>query len=128
MGARGVVARENAAAHSARHAVPGKKPRQRRPPRDASDADGPVNADATCGADGGEGAGADGARGRGVGHPAGVGGGQPHIGQRQAKFTRDDLADLAVDELMEFDGMTEDRAASLIMAARAPLFAGENQA
>jgi N utilization substance protein A len=42
--------------------------------------------------------------------------------------TRDDLADLATDELMDFEGMTEERAASLIMAARAPLFAGENQA
>jgi N utilization substance protein A len=42
--------------------------------------------------------------------------------------TRDDLADLAVDELLEFEGITADRAASLIMAARAPLFAGENQA
>ena len=39
-----------------------------------------------------------------------------------------DLADLAVDELMDVEGMTEERAASLIMAARAPLFAGENQA
>jgi N utilization substance protein A len=42
--------------------------------------------------------------------------------------TRDDLADLATDELMDFEGMTVERAAKLIMAARAPLFAGENQA
>ena len=42
--------------------------------------------------------------------------------------TREDLADLAVDELMEVEGMTEERAASLIMTAREPLFAGENQA
>jgi N utilization substance protein A len=42
--------------------------------------------------------------------------------------TRDDLADLATDELMDFEGMTEERAARLIMAARAPLFAGANQA
>jgi len=46
----------------------------------------------------------------------------------QAIRTREDLADLAVDELLDFEGMTEERAASLIMAARAPLFAGENQA
>jgi N utilization substance protein A len=42
--------------------------------------------------------------------------------------TRDDLADLATDELMDVEGMTEERAASLIMAARAPLFAGDHQA
>ena len=29
---------------------------------------------------------------------------------------------------MDVEGMTEERAASLIMAARAPLFAGDNQA
>ncbi|MGY6214855.1 transcription termination factor NusA [Methylolobus aquaticus] len=34
-----------------------------------------------------------------------------------------DLADLAVDELMEIDGMSEQRAADLIMQARSPLFA-----
>jgi N utilization substance protein A len=39
--------------------------------------------------------------------------------------TRDDLADLATDELMEFEGMTEDRARTLIMAARAALFGDE---
>ena len=42
--------------------------------------------------------------------------------------TRDDLADLAVDELMDVEGMTEERAASLIMAARAPMFADNNLA
>ena len=38
-----------------------------------------------------------------------------------AVVTRENLADLATDELMEFaiDGMDEDRAAALIMAARA---------
>ncbi|MFZ5483862.1 MAG: transcription termination factor NusA [Pseudomonadota bacterium] len=35
----------------------------------------------------------------------------------------EDLADLAVDELMELTGMPEDRAQALIMAARAPWFA-----
>ncbi len=39
--------------------------------------------------------------------------------------TRDDLADLATDELMEFEGMTEDRARSLIMAARSAMFADQ---
>jgi len=42
--------------------------------------------------------------------------------------TRDDLADLAVDELMDVEGMTLERAASLIMAARAPMFADSNLA
>ena len=42
--------------------------------------------------------------------------------------TRDDLADLATDELMDVEGMTEERAAALIMAARAPLFDGDTQA
>jgi N utilization substance protein A len=37
--------------------------------------------------------------------------------------TVDDLADLAVDDLIEIDGMDEDRAAALIMAARAPMIA-----
>jgi N utilization substance protein A len=37
--------------------------------------------------------------------------------------TVSDLADLAVDELMEIDGMSEQRAADLIMQARSPLFA-----
>lgn len=46
----------------------------------------------------------------------------------QGVRTREDLADLAVDELMEVEGMTEERAASLIMTAREPMFAGDNQA
>ena len=37
--------------------------------------------------------------------------------------TLDDLADLAVDDLMEIEGMDEKRAARLIMQAREPLFA-----
>jgi N utilization substance protein A len=41
--------------------------------------------------------------------------------------TRDELADLAVDELTEIEGMDEDRAAKLIMAARAHWFAEEQQ-
>ncbi len=36
--------------------------------------------------------------------------------------TAEDLADLAVDELVELTGMAEDRAQTLIMAARAPWF------
>jgi len=39
--------------------------------------------------------------------------------------TRDDLADLAVDELSEMTGLEEERAKNLIMAARAHWFAGE---
>jgi N utilization substance protein A len=35
--------------------------------------------------------------------------------------TMDDLADLAVDDLIDIEGMNEDRAAALIMAARAPM-------
>jgi N utilization substance protein A len=37
--------------------------------------------------------------------------------------TLDDLGDLAVDELIDIEGMTEDRASQLIMAARAPMIA-----
>jgi transcription termination/antitermination protein NusA len=37
--------------------------------------------------------------------------------------TLDDLADLAVDEITDIDGMDEERAARLIMAARAPMLA-----
>jgi len=37
--------------------------------------------------------------------------------------TLDDLADLAVDDLMEIEGMDEERAARLIMKAREPMFA-----
>jgi N utilization substance protein A len=35
--------------------------------------------------------------------------------------TVDDLADQAVDDLIDIEGMTEERAAALIMAARAPM-------
>ena len=42
-------------------------------------------------------------------------------------ITQEDLAELAVDELMDIDGMDEERAAALIMAARAPWFAEEQQ-
>jgi len=37
--------------------------------------------------------------------------------------TRDDLADLAVDDLTEMTGMDGERAKQLIMTARAPWFA-----
>ena len=37
--------------------------------------------------------------------------------------TVDDLADLAVDEMIDIEGMDEERAAALIMAARAPMIA-----
>jgi N utilization substance protein A len=37
-------------------------------------------------------------------------------------ITMEDLAEQAIDELMEIDGMDEDRAAKLIMTARAPWF------
>ena len=40
--------------------------------------------------------------------------------------TMEDLAEQAVDELMDIDGMDEKRAGSLIMAARAPWFAEES--
>lgn len=39
--------------------------------------------------------------------------------------TQEDLAELSVDELQEFDEITEEEAAALIMAARAPWFAEE---
>ena len=41
--------------------------------------------------------------------------------------TMDDLADQSVDELMEIEGMDEQRAAALIMKAREPWFAEEEQ-
>lgn len=41
--------------------------------------------------------------------------------------TQEDLAELAVDELLDIEGMDEERAAQLIMAARAPWFAEEGQ-
>jgi N utilization substance protein A len=39
----------------------------------------------------------------------------------------DELAEQSVDELMEFDGMDEERAAQLIMKAREPWFAESEQ-
>ena len=42
--------------------------------------------------------------------------------------TRDDLAELAVDELTEMTGIDDERAKTLIMAARAHWFADEAQA
>jgi N utilization substance protein A len=42
--------------------------------------------------------------------------------------TMEDLAEQAVDELMEIDKMDEKRASELIMTARAPWFADDNQA
>jgi N utilization substance protein A len=42
--------------------------------------------------------------------------------------TRDDLADLAVDELSEMTAMDAERAKKLIMAARAHWFADKEQA
>jgi len=44
------------------------------------------------------------------------------LAAREVK-TLDDLGDLAVDELIDIDGMTEERASQLIMAARAPMIA-----
>jgi N utilization substance protein A len=41
--------------------------------------------------------------------------------------TMDDLAELAIDELMEIEGMDEERAGQLIMTARAPWFADEQE-
>jgi N utilization substance protein A len=46
---------------------------------------------------------------------------------KQGVCTRDDLADLAVDELMEMTGIDEERAKALITVARAHWFADENQ-
>ena len=42
---------------------------------------------------------------------------------RRGVRTADDLADLATDEITDIEGMDEDRAADLIMAARAPMIA-----
>jgi N utilization substance protein A len=42
--------------------------------------------------------------------------------------TRDDLADLATDELVEMSGIEEERAAALIMTARASWFEDEDEA
>lgn len=43
-------------------------------------------------------------------------------------ITMEDLAEQSIDELMEIEGMDEERAASLIMTARAPWFAEESSA
>jgi len=40
-------------------------------------------------------------------------------------ITMEDLAEQAVDDLMDIEGMDEEKAASLIMTARAPWFAEE---
>ena len=42
-------------------------------------------------------------------------------------ITMEDLAEQAVDDLIEFEEMTEERAGKLIMKARAPWFEEENQ-
>jgi N utilization substance protein A len=42
--------------------------------------------------------------------------------------TMEDLAEQSVDDLMEIEDMTEERAAELIMTARAPWFAEEESA
>ncbi len=49
------------------------------------------------------------------------------LGLRGIK-TMEDLAELAVDDLLEIEGMTEERAGELIMTARAPWFAEAEQA
>jgi N utilization substance protein A len=41
--------------------------------------------------------------------------------------SQEDLAELAVDELLDVDDMGEEAAAALIMAAREPWFAEEEQ-
>jgi N utilization substance protein A len=41
--------------------------------------------------------------------------------------SQEDLAELAVDELTEIDDISDEAAAALIMAARAPWFAEENK-
>jgi N utilization substance protein A len=43
-------------------------------------------------------------------------------------ITREDLAEQAVDDLIDIDDMDEERAGALIMAARAHWFEGEEQA
>ncbi|MGC1387353.1 MAG: helix-hairpin-helix domain-containing protein, partial [Steroidobacteraceae bacterium] len=47
---------------------------------------------------------------------------------RKGVKTRDDLADLAVDELVEMGGIDEKKAAELIMDARKHWFAEEEKA
>lgn len=48
-----------------------------------------------------------------------------HLLASKGVSTVEDLADLAVDELVELTGMDEERAKQLIMTARAPWFAGQ---
>jgi N utilization substance protein A len=40
--------------------------------------------------------------------------------------TMEDLAEQSIDELMEVDGMDEEKAGKLIMTARAPWFEGQD--
>lgn len=49
--------------------------------------------------------------------------GLAHVLAARGIVTREDLAEQSVDELMEIEGMDEERAAKLIMTARAPWFA-----
>ncbi|KJS04661.1 MAG: transcription elongation factor NusA [Gammaproteobacteria bacterium BRH_c0] len=48
-----------------------------------------------------------------------------HILASRGIVTMEDLAEQAVDDLLDIDGMTEERAGALIMSARAPWFAEE---
>ncbi len=48
------------------------------------------------------------------------------LASREIK-SMEDLAEQSVDELMVIDGMDEERAAELIMTARAPWFADDQQ-
>ncbi|MFV2055675.1 MAG: transcription termination factor NusA [Thiohalomonadales bacterium] len=50
-----------------------------------------------------------------------------HLLAQMAILTMEDLAEQSVDEIMSIEGMTEERAAELIMTARAPWFADEQQ-
>lgn len=50
-----------------------------------------------------------------------------HVLAARGVVTMEDLAEQSIDELMEIDGMEEKRAGELIMTARAPWFAEENE-
>jgi transcription termination/antitermination protein NusA len=50
-----------------------------------------------------------------------------HVLAARGVVTMEDLAEQSTDELMEIDGMDEKRAGELIMTARAPWFAEENE-
>jgi N utilization substance protein A len=50
-----------------------------------------------------------------------------YILAKRGVVTMEDLAEQSVDELMEIDYMDEERAGKLIMTARAPWFAEEQQ-